>query len=112
MQNLLDIISYLLERNEYLTDLLLKQGRVIPEELQERVEIPQHMQSLGKVPWSLRKAALEKNYRKPKANDLGMPAVSLENIEVPRPESEIISEVANQLQQDMEIINGQTTSAE
>lgn len=75
MQDLLNIINYLLQRNEYLTNLLLQQGRIIPpEEIEQKIEIPQAMNGLGKMPWRMQKAKLEEFCRKPKLSEVaGIP---------------------------------------
>lgn len=84
MQDLLDLVRYLLERNAYLTDLLLKHGRLIPEDIQEqKIEIPQPMQFVGKMPWEMQKARLERSYSKAKKSEvMGIPDTEPSDVKI------------------------------
>jgi hypothetical protein len=72
LQDLLDVVRYLLEQNTYLTERLLQLSGVTsdsPKELEEKIEISQ-MQSIGKVPWNMMKDKLEAIYKKPKLSEI------------------------------------------
>ena len=71
------LITELRVENAALLELLLKQSKVLPaEETEVRVDIPVQMQSLGKEPWYMRQARLERRFRKPRLSEIsGIPDV-------------------------------------
>ena len=67
--------------NAALVELLLKQGKLLPaEDIEIGVNIPVQMQSMGREPWYMRQARLEKKYRKPKLSEIaGIPEEAQED---------------------------------
>jgi len=66
----LDLIKNLQEENSYMLSVILKSNKLVSEEIEQKIEIPTSMKSIGREPWDLRKARLEKAYRKPKYSEI------------------------------------------
>jgi len=75
------LITELRAENAALLELLLRQGKILPaEDTEARVDIPVQMQSMGREPWYMRQARLEKKYRKPKLSEItGIPEEAQED---------------------------------
>jgi len=67
-EKLLDEMKALREENTALVEILLKQGQILP--LEQAVQIPEEMESIGKIPWYRRKSLLESKFRKPKLSEI------------------------------------------
>jgi hypothetical protein len=72
-----ELIDDLRRENASLTELLLNCAKVLPgesEAFEQKIEIPQEMQALGREPWYRKKARLEESFRKPKMSTItGIP---------------------------------------
>ena len=71
-QELIQIIKDLRAENSALLEIILKKQGLIEEE--SKIEIPESMKAIGRVPWYKLKDKLERETRKPKLSEIaGIP---------------------------------------
>ena len=72
IRELFDLIKSLRTENAALVEQLLLARN--PVEQEQKVEIPEHMEYIGKMPWYMRQQLLQKACKKPKLSEIaGIP---------------------------------------
>ena len=72
IKELFDLIKSLRTENAALVEQLLSVRN--PVEQEQKVEIPEHMEYIGKMPWYMRQQLLQKACKKPKLSEIaGIP---------------------------------------
>ena len=72
IRELFDLIKSLRTENAALVEQLLLVRN--PVEQEQKVEIPEHMEYIGKMPWYMRQQLLQKACKKPKLSEIaGIP---------------------------------------
>lgn len=82
IQRQAELIADLHRENAALIEILLTKCNVLPlAEVDQNIEIPEYQKALGREPWYMRQARLERLHRKPKISDItGIPEQEFEEV--------------------------------